>query len=658
MASQPSVSNSVKSVISSPGSGSPLNDSVRSRIEPLLDADLSGVRVHSDPSAQEASQSINARAFTHQNNIFLGKGQSVSDVQLMAHEAAHVVQQKTNIFKPVIQKQSVCRDWVSEANHLTTTELENEINYMRDVLLYTYGNIEDKENIEKGLLIFESSLAQRQELRIGFSEYINTIRKENKNEDLKVLFLKGFAISFSTELPPGELKNFLDEMIVHKNEFDLGYLAGLPEGLLDGLTSLVEGIAMLVEMAAKAIYYISPVGLSITTGQELYEMASNPSAYVEKWNKRYLRLKAIEQALAEFAIEFIQDPTIVMQMSSDLGLALGELAGQEFTSEFLRISPFDKGYKVGNIAGMILFEVLLEIILAVATEGIGNVLRGVVAVGQGARHGGRVARIIHKMLVKSPALRKLLRAVSGIEDVTDLVRAGERGSDVAESLVDTSKGMKKVKPKSRVHVEGEFREFTPTSEVTTVKGPLKKLESPPTRSEKTVFTGEGDLPHTVQNEFVTANDIGSSRAEYGEGIGGIGDTGRPTNFDKFTGRANTTHASGVLFDEKGFPIFDSLYDFTIPSEMSGLGTPDDTQFIVATAKLRQAIWKNPALKSKFSPKQLAAIDAVEPKIPGYVWHHHQDGVRLQLVDEDKHKLAHIGGRAMEGGRYRRGKTNP
>jgi hypothetical protein len=91
--SQHPVPSSIHRSIRSPGSGSPLNGSVRSRVEPILGADLSNVRVHSGTSAQEASHSLNAKAFTHQNNIFLGKGQSATDLQLMAHESTHVVQQ-------------------------------------------------------------------------------------------------------------------------------------------------------------------------------------------------------------------------------------------------------------------------------------------------------------------------------------------------------------------------------------------------------------------------------------------------------------------------------------------------------------------------------------------------------------------------------------
>jgi len=92
-ASQNAVSSSVANTINSPGSGSPLNDSVRSRVEPVLGADLSAVRVHSGAAAQDASQSLNAKAFANQNNIFLGANQSSRDLSLMAHEITHVVQQ-------------------------------------------------------------------------------------------------------------------------------------------------------------------------------------------------------------------------------------------------------------------------------------------------------------------------------------------------------------------------------------------------------------------------------------------------------------------------------------------------------------------------------------------------------------------------------------
>jgi hypothetical protein len=79
--------------INSQSSGSPIRPDVKSILESGMRTDLSSVRVHEDSASQEAAASIKAKAFTHKNNIWLGAGQSQSDLHLMAHESTHVVQQ-------------------------------------------------------------------------------------------------------------------------------------------------------------------------------------------------------------------------------------------------------------------------------------------------------------------------------------------------------------------------------------------------------------------------------------------------------------------------------------------------------------------------------------------------------------------------------------
>lgn len=86
-------SNHVESAVKSSSDGEPLIKSVKERIEPVLGADLSTVRVHKNRTAQQAAKSIGAKAFTHQKDIFLGQGQRADDIRLMAHEATHTLQQ-------------------------------------------------------------------------------------------------------------------------------------------------------------------------------------------------------------------------------------------------------------------------------------------------------------------------------------------------------------------------------------------------------------------------------------------------------------------------------------------------------------------------------------------------------------------------------------
>jgi hypothetical protein len=78
-----------------PDTGSALNDKIRSRVEPVLGRDLSSVRVHDSAAARRTAESLEARAFTNRDHIWLGRNQRSDDVELMAHEAAHVVQQSS-----------------------------------------------------------------------------------------------------------------------------------------------------------------------------------------------------------------------------------------------------------------------------------------------------------------------------------------------------------------------------------------------------------------------------------------------------------------------------------------------------------------------------------------------------------------------------------
>jgi hypothetical protein len=81
-------------IVNHGGGGVPMPMPVRSTIEKSLQVDLGAVRVHTDTSAHTANKNLSARAFTYGNDIFLGKGESPANVGLIAHEAAHVVQQR------------------------------------------------------------------------------------------------------------------------------------------------------------------------------------------------------------------------------------------------------------------------------------------------------------------------------------------------------------------------------------------------------------------------------------------------------------------------------------------------------------------------------------------------------------------------------------
>ena len=108
------MSDAATDAVSSKGSGSPMQPDVRDKLESGIGADFSQVRIHDNSQAQDAAKAINAKAFTHKNDIWLGSGQSQNDIGLMAHEATHVVQQGAADSLPQSQsKESLSSDLAS-----------------------------------------------------------------------------------------------------------------------------------------------------------------------------------------------------------------------------------------------------------------------------------------------------------------------------------------------------------------------------------------------------------------------------------------------------------------------------------------------------------------------------------------------------------------
>ena len=74
---------------------------VQAAIERSLKVNLGGVSMHTGDKAGEANRVLNSSAFTVGKNIFLGTGVSPTNLRILGHEAAHVVQQQQ---VPAIQR--------------------------------------------------------------------------------------------------------------------------------------------------------------------------------------------------------------------------------------------------------------------------------------------------------------------------------------------------------------------------------------------------------------------------------------------------------------------------------------------------------------------------------------------------------------------------
>ena len=104
------VSNLFSSTLNSTkGGGTTLPQSTRGFMENAFSTDFTNVRIHNDSQANQMSQSINAKAFTHGNDIYFGAGQyapnTYSGKSLLAHELTHTMQQGMTIERKIQRKE-------------------------------------------------------------------------------------------------------------------------------------------------------------------------------------------------------------------------------------------------------------------------------------------------------------------------------------------------------------------------------------------------------------------------------------------------------------------------------------------------------------------------------------------------------------------------
>jgi peptidoglycan hydrolase-like protein with peptidoglycan-binding domain len=103
---------------SSKGSGTPLDANTQNEIGGKMGADLSDVKIHTDSKANEMSEGINAKAFTHGQDIYFKQGNfdtnSNQGKELLAHELTHTVQQKGGVSRKIQRKKTGNDPLISE----------------------------------------------------------------------------------------------------------------------------------------------------------------------------------------------------------------------------------------------------------------------------------------------------------------------------------------------------------------------------------------------------------------------------------------------------------------------------------------------------------------------------------------------------------------
>lgn len=144
-----------------PDAGQPLPDFTRQTLESRMGADFSNVRIHTGPQAQQQAQDISARAFTSGSDVWLGAGESPYDVELMAHELTHVMQQREGGVPA-----RVMRLPAPTTDPKTLPEASGQVNAAGNTLTFASLDIPGFKKVGHRAALYDSRVATR---RAGYS---------------------------------------------------------------------------------------------------------------------------------------------------------------------------------------------------------------------------------------------------------------------------------------------------------------------------------------------------------------------------------------------------------------------------------------------------------------------------------------------------------
>lgn len=125
---------------STKGSGESLDEFTRNEMESKMGADLSKVRVHTGSAAHALSESINAKAFTHGQDVYFKNGNYDTNTnqgrELLAHEVVHTVQQGMGVSRKIQRSPSTdpIKNWLKEklgGRNVSSKEAVQAYNYVK-----------------------------------------------------------------------------------------------------------------------------------------------------------------------------------------------------------------------------------------------------------------------------------------------------------------------------------------------------------------------------------------------------------------------------------------------------------------------------------------------------------------------------------------------
>jgi hypothetical protein len=329
--SHPQVNNSMHGYLNGlHNSGTSLSQQARRYFEPRFGYDFSKVRIHTDANAAKSARSINALAYTSANHIVFGNGQynpqTNTGKKLLGHELTHVIQQTR------MQRNFVARK-------------EGE---------------QDGADISLGYLDNDIVGAGAEEI-VGKTQWL--VLKE---------FMRGFlaGVKFMPDEQKQRIqKKFTEQGFVDTVKYTGGYALGIIEGIGKSIYGLVEAVITLIKLP----YEISKF-LAVTFPDLAAKYGPRIVAFMTEGGGLEQKMKNAVSKFMKNPRENLKQIQAILDSIGNMALAKVRELGKSVAAQtmaFLEEPWFQYGRDVGKVVGQILFEV----ILAVASDAIANVVK-------------------------------------------------------------------------------------------------------------------------------------------------------------------------------------------------------------------------------------------------------------------------------------------
>jgi hypothetical protein len=369
--------------------GQPISASMRSYFEPRFGADFSAVRVHTDSSASDLASAVGAHAFTTGQDIFFVSGRyqpaSLEGRRLLAHELTHTIQQQ-GVRAPLVQREEASKEPAPDV----------ELDWTDKILIKTFA----APTYAMGSTIHSMVEATA-------TGFVKQVKAEAK--------VKGEAF----------WKKVKDTLTVSGvASFVLLYWWGLVKGIFSPITGLIDLAKLAIQLMGL------PQQILATVWKKRQELAEEATQLAQGMSTLSGRASAFLAGLKSHPIDTVK--ALAGWFSSLEGDAIkgaekgGRSAGHELMAQLDKPLP-----KLGEAAGEIVGTVLINIVLLVFTEGIGN------AIGQIATKLGELGSFIGKFGKAAEMLAAVVSKVGGFLETIGvwIAKAEAAIAKVAETVL-------------------------------------------------------------------------------------------------------------------------------------------------------------------------------------------------------------------------------